>query len=69
MKVNIDFNITILDGPEAGKSFKDSYIGETEPRLGFDGLLIEELIMKWAYMSPYQRMDDFKEAESEENNE
>lgn len=61
MKVNVDFNITILDGPEAGKSFKDSYIGETEPRPGFDGLLIEELIMKWAYMSPYQRMDDCKE--------
>lgn len=61
MKINIDFNITILDGPEAGKSFKNSYIDETKPRPGFDGLLIEELIMKWSYMPPHQIMNDFKE--------
>ena len=68
MKVNVDFNITILDGPEAGKSFKNSYIDETIPRPGFNGYTVEELIMKWSYMPPYQRMDDFKEDQNGGNN-
>lgn len=60
MKVFVEMNITILDGPEKGKSFneKSNYITDSElTEFG----TVETLKLKWHYIHEYpERIKEVK---------
>lgn len=51
MKVNVSLKIEILDGGEAGRTFTDSFIRETETKVTEYGIK-EDLRFGWTYLHP-----------------
>ena len=51
MKVNVSLKIEILDGEEAGRTFTDSFIRETETKVTEYGIK-EDLRFGWTYLHP-----------------
>ena len=51
MKVKAEYKITIMEGPEKGREFVQSNIGETRSQILEIGTL-ESLLMEWRYLRP-----------------
>ena len=49
MKVEIEMKITVLEGEEAGRTFTQKTVGETEPQITEYGV-IERLRLEWNYI-------------------
>lgn len=55
MKVNVNMKIEILDSEEAGRTFHDSFIRETETQHTEYGV-IDRLEFGWQYLHPEHPM-------------